>query len=306
MLYTITFNPAVDLVINVPSVTLGDLNRSVGENYVAGGKGINMSVILKRLGFVNTAVAFLGGFSGTYIQSELEKDNIIVKRIEIDGITRINVKLKSQEETEINANGAYVSKEKFEELYTYFENVLTNEDTVFLAGNKAPGMTSEHYVMIAKLCQEKGTKLVLDTTKELLTQCLPYEPFIIKPNHHELGELFDVVIDSEEQIIHYAKQLQKQGAKNVLVSRGKEGSLLVTTDGQIFTANVPKGTVVNSVGAGDSMLAGFMSSYLQTGDYMTALKQGAATGSATAFSVGIATLELIDTLLPQITVTKIQ
>ena len=304
MLYTITFNPAIDLVIRVDHCQLGELNRSTGEDYVAGGKGINMSVILHRLGHKNVATGFLAGFSGEFIKQSLLEEGITPHFVQVEGTTRINVKLKSTQETEINAAGPYVPAEKFTELLSYFEQHLQTDDVVFLAGNAAPGMTSQAYVAIAKLCQEKHAKLVLDTTKTLLTECLSYQPFIIKPNHHELGEIFGVELHTEEAIITYAKKLQEKGARNVLVSRGGNGALLVSETGEVYTSNVPKGTVVNSVGAGDSMLAGFMAAYLETSDYATALKQGAATGSATAFSVGIATLEFINELKQQITVVK--
>lgn len=306
MIYTITFNPAIDLVIKVPQCQLGDLNRSQGEDYVAGGKGINMSVILKRFGLTNTATGFLGGFSGKFIEDAMLAEGITPAFIQVDGTTRINVKVKGEVETEINAAGPHVSQEKFQELVTYFESHLQEGDAVFLAGNAAPGMDYTAYTTIASLCDEKGAKLVLDSTKDLLTKCLPYHPFIIKPNHHELGEIFDVEITTEDQIVTYAKKLQEQGAVNVLVSRGGDGALLVTESGEVYTSNVPKGQLVNSVGAGDSMLAGFMAKYLETSDYAASLKQGAATGSATAFSVGIATRELVEELLPQIQIQELQ
>lgn len=306
MIYTITFNPAIDLVIKVPNCQLGDLNRSQGEDYVAGGKGINMSVILNRLGMPNTATGFLGGFSGKFIEEAMVAEGITPHFIEVDGTTRINVKVKGEVETEINAAGPHVSAETFQQLVDYFEAQLQAGDAVFLAGNAAPGMDSTAYTTIAALCDEKGAKLVLDTTKDLLTKCLPYHPFIIKPNHHELGEIFDVEITNEQQIVEYAKKLQEQGACNVLVSRGGDGALLVSETGEVFTSNVPKGKLINSVGAGDSMLAGFMAKYLETQDYAASLQQGAATGSATAFSVGIATRELIEELLPQIQVKALK
>lgn len=306
MIYTITFNPAIDLVIKVPQCQLGDLNRSQGEDYVAGGKGINMSVILKRFGLTNTATGFLGGFSGKFIEEAMLAEGITPAFIQVDGTTRINVKVKGEVETEINAAGPHVSPEKFQELVAYFESHLQEGDAVFLAGNAAPGMDYTAYTTIASLCDEKGAKLVLDSTKDLLTKCLPYHPFIIKPNHHELGEIFDVEITTEDQIVTYAKKLQEQGAVNVLVSRGGDGALLVTESGEVYTSNVPKGQLVNSVGAGDSMLAGFMAKYLETSDYAASLKQGAATGSATAFSVGIATRELVEELLPQIQIQELQ
>lgn len=306
MIYTITFNPAVDLVVKASGVTLGELNRSTGEDYVAGGKGINMSVVLQRLGIANTAIACLGGFTGDFIVSELEKDNIPVKKIAVDGITRINVKLKSDAETEINAQGASVSREQMTELLTFLDDRLSEDDVVMLAGNIAPGMTADDYVAIAKVCVKHQTKLVLDTTKQLLTACLPYRPFLIKPNHHELGEIFGVTIKTQEDILAYVAKLQEMGATNVLISRGGDGALLVSENGEVYQANVPKGQLVNSVGAGDSMLAGFLSDYLQYNDFASALKMGTATGSGTAFSVGIATKEMVESLLPQIEVTKLK
>ena len=305
MIYTITFNPAVDLVIQVPNCQLGILNRSMGEEYVAGGKGINMSIVLKRLGIDNIATGFLGGFSGNYIEEFLEKEGITPQFISVEGTTRINVKVKGEVETEINAAGPTVDAEKFQRLVNYFEEVLQEGDVVFLAGNAAPGLDESSYVEIAKLCHARGVKLVLDTTKDLLLACLPYHPFIIKPNLHELEELFGVNIQTQEEIIRYALQLQKTGARNVLVSCGADGAFLVSETGQVFTSNTPKGMLINSVGAGDSMLAGFMAKYIETNDFRKSLKQGAASGSATAFSVGIATRELIEELIPQIEITEI-
>ena len=190
-------------------------------------------------------------------------------------------------------------------LESIISEVLKEGDTVFLAGNAAPGLDETSYVEIAKLCHVRGVKLVLDTTKVSLLACLPYRPFIIKPNQHELEELFGVNIQTQEEIIRYALQLQKKGACNVLVSCGGDGAFLVSETGQVFVSSVPKGTLVNSVGAGDSMLAGFMAKYIETNDFRKSLKQGAASGSATAFSVGIATRELIEELIPHIETAEI-
>ena len=300
MIYTITFNPAVDLVIQVDQCQLGELNRSKGEAYVAGGKGINVSLVLQRLGHVNSATGFVGGFTGQYIKDTLIQEGVKPLFVEVDGITRVNVKVKSQQETEINAAGPQVSPEKFAELLAIFERDLGADDVVFLAGNAAPGLDVKAYTAIAKLCQERDAKFVLDTNKQLLTECLPYRPFVIKPNHHELGEIFGVSLKDEAEIIHYAKKLQDFGARHIIVSRGGEGALLLTEDGQVFSSDIPKGTVVNSVGAGDSMLAGFVATYLETGDFAQSLKRGAATGSATAYSVWIAERQLIDELVDQI------
>ena len=305
MIYTITFNPAVDLVIQVPNCQLGILNRSKGEEYVAGGKGINMSIVLKRLGVDNIATGFLGGFSGKFIEEFLEKEGITPQFISVEGTTRINVKVKGKVETEINAAGPTVDAEKFQRLMNYFEEVLQEGDVVFLAGNAAPGLDESSYVEVAKLCHVRGVKLVLDTTKVSLLACLPYRPFIIKPNQQELEELFGVNIQTQEEMLNYAFKLQEKGARNVLVSCGGDGAFLVSETGQVFVSSVPKGILVNSVGAGDSMLAGFMAKFIETNDFRKSLKQGAASGSATAFSVGIATKELIEELIPHIEIAEI-
>ena len=305
MIYTITFNPAVDLVIQVPNCQLGALNRSKGEEYVAGGKGINMSIVLKRLGVDNIATGFLGGFSGKYIEEFLEKEGINPQFISVEGTTRINVKVKGKVETEINAAGPNVGVEKFQQLVNYFQDVLKEGDIVFLAGNAAPGLDETSYVEIAKLCHARRVKLVLDTTKNSLLACLPYQPFMIKPNQHELEELFGVKIETQEEMLNYGFQLREKGARNVLISCGGEGAFLVRETGQVLISNTPKGTLVISVGAGDSMLAGFMAKFIETNDYRMSLKQGAASGSATAFSVGIATRELIEELIPYIIIEEI-
>ena len=272
MIYTITFNPAVDLVIQVPNCQLGTLNRSMSEEYVAGGKGINISVVLKRLGVDNIATGFLGGFTGKFIEEFLEKEGVITSFISVDGTTRINVKVKGEVETEINAAGATVDAKKFQQLVRYLEDHLQEEDIVFLAGNAAPGLDETSYVEVAKLCHTRGTKLVVDTTKASLLACLPYQPFMIKPNQHELEELFGVNIQTQDEIIHYAFQLQKKGACNVLVSCGSEGAFLVSETGEVFASNVPTGKLINSVGAGDSMLAAFMAKFIETSDYKESLK----------------------------------
>lgn len=305
MLYTITFNPAVDLVMQTDSIQLGALNRVERDDYVAGGKGINISVLLKRLGHENVATGFIGGFSGSYIRQSLLEEGVQPSFIELDAITRINVKIKADQETEINAQGPTISPEDSQRLLHYLEEVLVKGDTVFLAGNAAPGMTSAHYKAIARLCQEKQVRFVLDTNKDLLTTCLDYRPFLIKPNAHELGEIFKVKVESVGEVVHYAKKLQGLGAKNVIVSMGGLGAVLLTETGVVYQSSVPQGELVNSVGAGDSMVAGFMAEFLESEDYVESLKYGAASGSATAFSVGIASRELVDQLVSQIEVKKI-
>lgn len=305
MIYTITFNPAVDLVMHAGEIALGDLNRSSEDYYVAGGKGINASVLFKRLGHENMATGFIGGFSGQFIIDELESESVQTAFIELDAPTRINVKLKGPVETEINASGPNVSTEKFQELLHYLSKNLESGDIVFLAGNAAPGLDESAYTEIAKLCQDKEVKFVLDTNKDLLKACLSFNPFIIKPNEQELSEIVECPIQTEEDLISNAKKLQAAGAQNVLVSLGGDGSMLLTATGDIYRAGVPEGEVVNSVGAGDSMLAGFMSEWIDTDDYADALLKGAASGSATAFSEGIAEAELVDQLSKEIKIKKV-
>ena len=305
MLYTITFNPAVDLVMRTDEVHLGELNRVQKDEYVAGGKGINMSVLLKRLGHDNIATGFIGGFTGAFVRESLEKEGVQTAFHELDAITRINVKLHAAEETELNANGPTVSEADIAGLLAYFERVLTAGDVVFLAGNAAPGMTSEHYVEVAKLCQAKDAWFVLDSNKQLLTACLPYRPFLIKPNAQELSEIFETPVVSLEEVIANARKLQVLGAQNVIVSLGGAGAVLVTHSQEVYQSIVPAGTVINSVGAGDSMVAGFMAKYIETQDYGESLRQGAACGSATAFSVGIAEAALAVALVSDIQIKRI-
>lgn len=303
--YTITFNPAVDLVMNVDDLQVGGLNRSQKEDYVPGGKGINMSTILHRLGEDTVATGFAGGFSGQYIIDQLHAEGVPAHFISVAGVTRINAKVKGKTETEINGAGPTVSAKDLHSLLNYFDKQLTAEDVIFLAGNTAPGLGIEAYETIAALAQKKQAKLIVDSNTDYLAACLKFSPFMIKPNEHELGELFGVELHGLEEIIHYARLAQKQGAQNVLVSRGGDGALLLTEEGQLFTSDTPAGTLINSTGAGDSMLAGFVAAYAQTGDYAKSLQQAAAAGSATAFSVGIATTEAIETLIPQINVKQI-
>lgn len=306
MHYTITFNPAVDLVMQVPVVNLGSLNRAMKDDYVAGGKGINMSTILNQMGVATTATGFVGGFSGSFIRQAMEAEGISEHFIEVDGITRVNVKIKSEEETEINAKGPEVSQEEFAALLEYLAEVLEEGDVVYLAGNAAPGLTHLHYRQVAELCLDKGIRFVLDSNKDLLTQSLPYKPFLIKPNRDELEEIVNTDLVSVEAIIDAAMSLQNRGARNVIVSLGGDGALLVTEDGQAFQSGIPEGEVINSVGAGDSMVAGFMAHFDKTGDYAESLQMGAACGSATAYSVGIAKRDLIDRLFQEIEVKNIK
>lgn len=305
MIYTITFNPAIDLVMSTNQVKLGMLNRIHTQDYVPGGKGINISTILKELGIDSITTGFIGGFTGQFIEKTLEKNDIQSKFIHVEGNTRINVKVKAEEETELNGTGPLITEKEFNHFYQYLKNTLTAEDTVFLSGNTAKGQNAGAYVTIAKLCQDKGTRFIVDSNKDLLTKTLEYEPFLIKPNQNELEEIFNRTITNKSDIKKYAAKLKNMGAKNILVSCGGDGAVLLTEDGDFYSSNVAEGEVINSVGSGDSMIAGFMAKYIRTNDFSESLKLGAAAGGATAFSIGIADRNLIESLVNHITVKKL-
>lgn len=303
MLYTITFNPAIDLVLKVPDFKLGDLNRVKQTDYVAGGKGINMAIILKELGNDVVASGFLGGFSQSFIVDELAKLSVSSHFIEVDGVTRINVKLKTGVETEINGSGPVISTDKQQELNQWLQDSIKPNDVILLAGNVATGMSAENYRQIAKIAQDNGVEFVVDTIGEQLKVCLPYRPLLIKPNKEELEDLLSVTIHSDDELVQHAKELQHKGAQNVIISLGKDGAILVSASGKVLKASSPKGTLVNSVGAGDSMVAGFTSALNDGKSEEEAFKQAVACGSATAFSTGIANRVMIDKLLPEVSIT---
>lgn len=297
MIYTVTFNPAIDYVVKVNDFQTGIVNRVHQESIFFGGKGINVSVVLKELGLSSVALGFTAGFTGKAIEEGVEAQGIKSDFIRLPkGMSRINVKMKSQNETEINGQGPDISKEAIKELFEKLDK-LTDEDVLILAGSIPSTLPEDIYEQIMARLMDKGIRIAVDATKDLLLNVLKYHPFLIKPNNHELGEMFGVVLKSEEEIIYYGKELQKQGARNVLISMAGDGAILVTEEGEVYRMGVPKGTVVNSVGAGDSMVAGFMAGYLTTKDYEKALKMGTAAGSATAFSEGLAVKADIDKLL---------
>lgn len=306
MIYTVTLNPSIDYVINVNNLNLGTVNRVNEENIYPGGKGINVSNILNELGYKNTALGFISGFTGKYIVDSMMEKNLDCDFIELsNGFTRINVKIKSNEETEVNGKGPNINKEDLQKLYDKIDN-LKNDDILVLAGSIPSTLDDKLYENIMKRLEDKNIKIVVDATKNLLLNVLKYNPFLIKPNNHELEEMFNVKLNSIEDIAKYAKKLQDMGARNVLISMGKDGALLLTENNEVFISNVPKGTVKNSVGAGDSMVAGFIAGYLNTNKYEEALKLGAACGSATAFSNDLATKNYIDSLINGIEVKKIK
>jgi len=297
MIYTVTFNPAIDYIVRMDKpIDIGMTNRSVSEDCFFGGKGINVSTILKNLGIENTALGFTAGFTGDAIVESVQKKGIIADFIKLkEGISRINVKLKSDEETEINAQGPKISKEAFEELLQKLDK-LTAGDVLILAGSIPSTLPSDVYEIILDRLKDKDVTFVVDATKDLLKNVLKYHPFLIKPNNHELGEMFNTVLKTDDEIEAHAKKLQEMGARNVLISMAGDGAMLVTETGERFRVGVPKGTVKNSVGAGDSMVAGFVAGYMKTKDYRVALNMGTAAGSATAFSDDLATGELINSI----------
>ncbi|MGN0466798.1 MAG: 1-phosphofructokinase [Lachnospiraceae bacterium] len=296
MIYTVTFNPALDYVIKVDKFETGIVNRVFQENIFFGGKGINVSVILRELGFDSVALGFTAGFTGKALEDGIKAQGIKTDFIHLDnGMTRINVKMKSDNETEINGMGPNISKEAINELFTKLDK-LEKGDVLALSGSIPQTLPEDIYEQIMERLQEKEVLIAVDATKDLLLNVLKYHPFLIKPNNHELGEMFHVVLKSDEDIIYYAKELQKQGARNVLISMAGDGAILVTETNEVIKMGVPKGVIKNSVGAGDSMVAGFLAGYLKTGSYQEALKLGTASGSATAFSEGLANKTYIDEL----------
>ena len=295
MIYTVTFNPAIDYIVRMDKpLDPGMTNRSVSEDCFFGGKGINVSTILKNLGIENTALGFAAGFTGEAIVQSVKDKGIIADFIKLDeGISRINVKIKSDEETEINGQGPAISKEAFDELLHKLDR-LEEGDILILAGSIPSSLPDDVYEIILERLYGKGVTFVVDATKDLLLKVLRFNPFLIKPNNHELGEMFGVVLKTDDEIEEYARKLQDMGARNVLISMAGDGAMLITEDGQRFRAGVPKGKVKNSVGAGDSMVAGFVAGYMKSQDYLTALNMGTAAGSATAFSDDLATADLIN------------
>lgn len=298
MIYTVTFNPAIDYVVHLDGgLKLGDINRNVQEEYQYGGKGINVSNVLKTLGFDNVALGFIAGFTGDGLEKGLNEMGLKTRFIRVEqGMTRVNVKVKADEETEINGIGPVITAADMDKLYAQLDEIREG-DTLVLSGSIPKCLASDTYEKIMARLQGRGIRIAVDATRDLLVNVLKYKPFLIKPNNHELGEIFGTVLHTDEQIIDCARRLQQMGGRNILVSMAGDGALLLDENGVSHRIGCPKGKVVNSVGAGDSMVAGFLAGCLQTGDYGYALKLGTATGSATAFSLGLAQKALIRELL---------
>ena len=296
MIYTVTFNPAIDYVVKTDKMKSGEVNRANEEKMYFGGKGINVSLVLRELGIKSRAFGFIAGFTGAAIEKGVseygvEADFVHLKR----GFSRINVKIKSDEETELNGRGPDIPDDAVKELFEKLE-MIKDGDTLVLAGSIPPSLPSDIYEKILAHLEGRKIKTVVDATKDLLLNVLKYRPFLVKPNNHELGEMFGVKLETVEQIAEYAEKLRKMGAENVLVSMAGDGALLIDETGKVYHQGVCKGTVKNSVGAGDSMVAGFIAG-AEKGDYEYALKLGTACGGATAFSDGLAEKEDIFRLL---------
>ena len=301
MIYTVTFNPSLDYIVSVDDFQLGLTNRTSSELMLVGGKGINVSTVLGNLGIASTALGFAAGFTGDEIVRRVEQMNIQSDFIRIeDGISRINVKLKSIDGTEINGSGPVIREEKVEQLMAKLD-LLQEGDILVLAGSIPSSMPDDMYRRIMERLDGRGIMTVVDATRELLLNVLPFHPFLIKPNNHELGEIFGAELATRDAAIPFAKKLQEMGAQNVLVSMAGEGAVLVTADGQVFSSPAPTGTLVNGVGAGDSMVAGFLAGWMEQTAYRHAFYMGVAAGSASAFSEYLATRPEVEAVYDSLT-----
>lgn len=301
MIYTLTLNPSLDYIMKLDDLELGQTNRSYYEKIYPGGKGFNVSTILQRLSIDNTALGFVGGFTGKQIEDMLKDRGIDFHLCHLThGVSRINVKIKGKEETEINANGPDISSLDLEHLFDQIKT-MNNGDYLIMAGSVPSSLPQDIYSQIIERLKDKDIEFIIDTNKNLLLNVLIYKPFLIKPNLAELEELFHVKINTREEIIDYANKLREKGAKNVLVSLGKDGAILVTEE-HVYLSNAANGKLINSVGSGDSMVAGFVAGYTQTHNFEWALKLASACGGATAFSDDLATKEMIDHVLKDIEV----
>lgn len=291
MIYTVTFNPSLDYIVSMKDFTMGMTNRTAAEQIVPGGKGINVSIVLRNLGIENTALGFTAGFTGEQIEKETKSIGLCTDFIHLDsGFSRINVKLKDYDGTEINGIGPEITEEAVQQLYGKLD-CLQEGDVLVLAGSIPKCLPDSIYSDILERLKGKGILFVVDAAKELLLNVLQYDPFLIKPNNHELGEIFGVKLHTREEVLPYAKKLQEKGAKNVLVSMSGQGAVLVDETGNVHALEPPKGTLVNAVGAGDSMVAGFLAGWTEAKDYDHAFRMGLSAGSASAFSENLATKE---------------
>ncbi|MGL4606413.1 MAG: 1-phosphofructokinase [Eubacteriaceae bacterium] len=297
MIYTVTFNPSLDYIVGLDVFKNGEINRTAWEHIFPGGKGINVSMVLNNLGIENTALGFVGGFTGEEIQKALNVLGCQTDFVKLaSGKSRINVKIKADVESEINGQGPEISKEELEQLFAQLDR-LGEGDILVLAGSTPAALPEDMYEIILKRLKDRGIKIVVDASGDLLVKVLKYHPFLIKPNNHELGEIFGVELKTKEDLINHGKKLQEMGAQNILISMAGDGAIFIGANGEIHSLPAPKGEVKNSVGAGDSMVAGFIAGYLKNQDFEEGFKNGVATGSASAFSERLATQEDVEKLL---------
>ena len=300
MIYTLTLNPSIDYVVNVNNLTLGKINRTLEDIKFPGGNGINVSRILSNQHVSNVALGFIGGFTGEFVEKSLKDLNIHTDFIKVSGDTRINVKVKSNTETEINGAGPKITDSELQSLFNKLSELKTN-DILVLAGNIQNTLPSTLYSKIQNLVSKNGVKVVVDTSGNALLEAVKNKPFLIKPNNHEIEEIFNVKINNTDELIIYGKKLNEMGAENVIISLAGDGALLICSQG-VFFGNAPKGEVKNSVGAGDSLVGGFLAEYSKSSDLLKAFKNGIASGSASAFSLDLCEEEFVKKLLPIINI----
>lgn len=297
MIFTVTFNPSLDYIVRVDEMRLGTINRTNYEQLLPGGKGINVSIVLGNLGHPSRALGFSAGVTGVALEKLLADTGVDADLVHVKaGFTRINAKVKAVEETELNGQGPRIAPEDVDALFSKLD-VLGQDDTLVISGSVPNTLPSDMYEQVMERLAGRGVRIVVDAERDLLTRVLPYRPFLVKPNNHELGDIFGVTLKTRDEVVPYARRMQEMGAQNVLVSMAGEGGVLVAADGQVYQSPAAKGTVVNSVGAGDSCVAGFLAGLMETGSYQTAFRMGLAAGAASAFSDHLATRPEVEDLM---------
>lgn len=297
MIFTVTFNPSLDYIVRVDEMRLGTINRTNYEQLLPGGKGINVSIVLGNLGHPSRALGFSASVTGVALEKLLANAGVDADLVHVkEGFTRINAKVKAVEETELNGQGPRIAPEDVDALFSKLD-VLGQDDTLVISGSVPNTLPSDMYEQVMERLAGRGVRIVVDAERDLLTRVLPYRPFLVKPNNHELGDIFGVTLKTRDEVVPYARRMQEMGAQNVLVSMAGEGGVLVAADGQVYQSPAAKGTVVNSVGAGDSCVAGFLAGLMETGSYQTAFRMGLAAGSASAFSDHLATRPEVEDLM---------
>lgn len=297
MIFTVTFNPSLDYIVRVDEMRLGTINRTNYEQLLPGGKGINVSIVLGNLGHPSRALGFSAGVTGVALEKLLADAGVDADLVHVkEGFTRINAKIKAAEETELNGQGPRIAPEDVDALFSKLD-VLGQDDTLVISGSVPNTLPSDMYEQVMERLAGRGVRIVVDAERDLLTRVLPYRPFLVKPNNHELGDIFGVTLKTRDEVVPYARRMQEMGAQNVLVSMAGEGGVLVAADGKVYQSPAAKGAVVNSVGAGDSCVAGFLAGLMETGSYQTAFRMGLAAGSASAFSDHLATRPEVEDLM---------